>query len=159
MIPSKRASIVNLADVLIEALRGMVTGTLGETGAKYFGFIATIFIFILLGNLLGLTPHGSAPTSSVNTTFALGIATFVYYNLMGVKEQGFVGYLKHFLMGMGPAGIVIAALELVSQAIRPLSLGIRLFVNMYVDHTVVLSFQNVFAWLFTSAAFIVWCRC
>ncbi len=147
LVPDARFSLINTMDAAIDALRGMVVGTIGETGEKYFPFIATLFIFIFLSNFLGLLPFSSAPTANVNTTFALGIAAFVYYNIMGVREHGFIGYLKHFLMGLGPAGILVAILEMVSQLVRPLSLGIRLYVNMHVDHTVVMSFQNLFAWL------------
>lgn len=147
LVPDGKMSLVNVMDAAIEGLRGMVVGTIGETGEKYFPFIATLFIFIFFSNFLGLLPFSAAPTASVSTTFGLGIAAFVYYNIMGVKEHGVVGYAKHFLMGLGPAGILIAILEIVSQVVRPLSLGIRLYVNMFVDHTVVLSFQNLFAWL------------
>ncbi len=147
LVPDGRVSLINTIDAGIDGLRGMVVGTIGEHGEMYFPFIATLFLFIFFGNFLGLLPFSAAPTASVNTTFALGIASFVYYNVMGIRAHGFVGYLKHFLMGLGPAGVLVALLEMVSQVVRPLSLGIRLFVNMHVDHTVVLSFQNLFAWL------------
>ncbi len=147
LVPDSKVSLVNVMDSAVDGLRGMVVETTGEEGEKYFPFIATLFIFIFFSNFLGLLPFSSAPTANVNTTFALGIATFIYYNWMGIKAHGIVGYLKHFLMGLGPAGVLVALLEIVSQFIRPLSLGIRLFVNMHVDHTVVLSFQNLFAWL------------
>jgi F-type H+-transporting ATPase subunit a len=147
LVPDGRVSLINVMDSAIDGLRGMVVETIGETGEKYFPFIATLFLFIFFSNFLGLLPFSAAPTANVNTTFALGIAAFVYYNVMGVKEHGVVGYLKHFLMGLGPAGVLVALLEIVSQLVRPVSLGIRLYVNMHVDHTVVMSFQNLFAWL------------
>jgi len=147
LVPDGKVSLINVMDAAIDGLRGMVVGTIGETGEKYFPFIATLFLFIFFSNFLGLLPFSAAPTAHVSTTFGLGIAAFLYYNIMGVKEHGIVGYLKHFLMGLGPAGILIALLEIMSQVVRPLSLGIRLYVNMFVDHTVVLSFQNLFAWL------------
>ncbi|MBY0371029.1 F0F1 ATP synthase subunit A [bacterium] len=147
LVPDEKVSLINIMDAAIDGLRNMVVGTIGETGEKYFPFIATLFLFIFFSNFLGLLPFSAAPTASVSTTFALGIAAFVYYNVQGVREHGVVGYLKHFLMGLGPAGILIAVLEIVSQVVRPLSLGIRLYVNMFVDHTVVMSFQNLFAWL------------
>ncbi len=147
LVPDGKVSLINMMDAAIDGLRGMVVETIGETGERYFPFIATLFLFIFFSNFLGLLPFSAAPTANVNTTFALGIAAFVYYNVMGVKEHGIVGYLKHFLMGLGPAGVLVALLEIVSQFVRPLSLGIRLYVNMHVDHTVVMSFQNLFAWL------------
>ncbi len=147
IVPTAGFGLVNMVDIVVEGLYGMITGTLGHEGKKYFPFIAAVFLFVLFCNLLGLTPLGSAPTSNTNTTLAIGLASFVYYNIMGIKAHGFGGYLKHFLMGLGPAGIVVALLEIVSHAIRPVSLGIRLFVNMHVDHTVVSSFHALFAWL------------
>ena len=147
VIPGRKVSLVTIVDILTEFLRGMVTGTLGEGGMKYFPFIASVFVFILLGNLLGLTPNGSAPTSNFNTSLSLGVASFLYYNIMGIREHGLIGYMKHFLMGLGIVGVPIAFLEIISHAIRPVSLSIRLFVNMFVDHTVVLSFQELVAWL------------
>jgi len=147
IVPSPKPSLLNIVDVFIEGLKGLVVGTIGHGGEKYFPFIATLFIFILFSNLLSLLPFGSAPTSNINTTLALGIATFVYYNIMGIREHGLVGYLKHFLMGLGPAGVLVALLEIVSHSIRPLSLGIRLFVNMFVDHTIMTSFASLCAWI------------
>lgn len=146
--PDGRVSFLNIADAMIEGIHGFITDTLGpEKGEKFVPFIGALFVFILFSNLLGLIPYSSAPTANTNTTFALGIAAFVYYNFLGVREHGLLGYLKHFLMGLGPAGVLVALLEIVSHLVRPLSLGIRLFVNMHVDHEVVLSFQNLFAWL------------
>ena len=147
VIPDGRVSFLNIADAMVEGVYGFITDTVGKHGEKYVPFIGSLFFFILFSNFLGLIPYSAAPTSNVNTTFALGIAAFIYYNILGVVEHGFVGYLKHFLMGMGPAGILVALLEIVSHMVRPLSLGIRLFVNMHVDHEVVFSFQNLFAWL------------
>lgn len=147
VVPSTKFNLVTIVDVAIEGLRGMVVGTLGETGEKYFPFIAALFIFIFFCNFLGLLPFSHAPTSNVNTTFALGLAAFVYYNVMGVKEHGPGGYLKHFLMGLGPVGAIVAVFEMASQLIRPLSLGFRLFANMFVDHTLASAFSSLCAWV------------
>ena len=130
-------------------------GTLGETGTKYFPFISAIFLFVFFCNFLGLIPFAVAPTASINTTLALGICAFVYYNAMGIREQGLGGYLKHFLMGLGPAGILVAVLEIFSQMIRPFSLAIRLFVNMHVDHTLLKSFEALFIWLLPAPLLIM----
>jgi F-type H+-transporting ATPase subunit a len=147
LVPKPKGSFLNAVDVLIESLHNMVVDTLGHHGEKYFPMIAAIFIFVLSCNLLGLLPHGGAPTSNTSTTFGLGLAVFLYYNFMGLKEHGPVGYVKHFLMGLGIAGIPIAVLELVSHAIRPISLGVRLYVNMFVDHAVVSNFGAVVAYI------------
>jgi F-type H+-transporting ATPase subunit a len=147
LVPKKRVGIVAFTDALVEALVGLCVGTLGPRGVQFLPFIGSIFLFVLASNLMGLLPLSSAPTASVNTTFALGIATFVYYNYLGIREHGPVGYLKHFLMGLGLFGLPIALLEMLSHAIRPLSLGVRLFVNMFVDHAVVSAFGSLVAWV------------
>jgi len=147
IVPSPKVTLFGIVDVIIEGVYNMISGVLGDSTRKFFPFIATIFLFVWFCNLMGLIPHGGAATASVNTTFALGISAFIYYNYHGIREHGLMGYLKHFLMGLGVAGVPIALLEIMSHAIRPLSLGIRLFVNMFVDHTVVLAFQDLVPWL------------
>ena len=107
VIPSKKATLVNIIDVLIESLYGMVTDVLGKSGAQYFPLIATMFIFVLLCNLLGLLPLASAPTSVTSTTFGLGLASFIYYNTMGIREHGILGYLKQFLAGLGRQALLL----------------------------------------------------
>ncbi len=147
LVPSKKPSYVTVVDAIIDGLYGMIEGTLGKDAEKHVPFIAALFLYVFFNNLLGLLPYSTSSTASVNTTFALGILSFLYYNLMGIKSHGLVGYLKHFLMGLGPAGILIAILEMVSHAIRPVSLGIRLFVNMFVDHAVASKFSALVAWV------------
>ena len=147
IVPPTKPTLVTVVDAVVDGLYNMIEGTLGHGAEKHVPFIASFFLYIFLNNLLGLLPYSFSSTSSVNTTFALGISSFLYYNVMGIKEHGLIGYLKHFLMGLGPAGILIAVLEMVSHAIRPISLGIRLFVNMFVDHAVVSKFSVLMAWI------------
>src|SRR5688572_3812509 len=64
IIPSPKFGIVGVVDVMIEGLYGLVTGTLGAHGEKYFPFIASVFLFVLFGNLIGLLPHSAAATGS-----------------------------------------------------------------------------------------------
>jgi F-type H+-transporting ATPase subunit a len=147
LIPRAKPSLVTVVDAIMDGLYNMIEGTLGHSVEKHVPFIASLFLYVFFNNLLGLLPYSSSSTSSVNTTLALGISSFLYYNIMGIKEHGFVGYMKHFLMGLGPAGILIAVLEMVSHVIRPVSLGIRLFVNMFVDHAVASKFSVLMAWV------------
>lgn len=147
LVPSKKLTLVNSVDIMIEGLFAMVKGTLGEEARTYFPFIATLFIFIFFSNLLGLIPFSSAPTANLNTTLGLGLSAFLYYNIHGIRVHGLKKYLEHFLMGLGPAGVVIALLEMVSHFIRPVSLGVRLYLNLFMDHTIVHTFQNIVAWI------------
>jgi F-type H+-transporting ATPase subunit a len=130
-------------EVSVLAIRGLLEDVVGPHGLKYFPVVATFAILILVSNLMGLIPFLLPPTTSTSVTFALGISSFVYYNYIGVKENGIMGHLGHFagvhyfsgviLFVMGPAMFII---ELISNAVRPLSLGLRLFGNLFGDEQV-----------------------
>ena len=131
------------------ALKDMIVSVVGEHGYKYFPVVATFAVLILISNLMGLFPLFMSPTASVNVTFALGITSFIYYNYVGIKQNGFIGHLAHF---MGPKLPTLMALiitplifgiELISSMIRPLTLGIRLFANMFADEQVALNISNL----------------
>lgn len=134
IIPSPKGKLVTILDLLIEGLYKMCQGTLGKAADEHFAFVATLFIFVWFSNLMGLIPGSTSPSSNLYTTLALGLATFVYYNFHGIKANGVVGYMKHFLMGMGVAGVPIAFFELISHVLRPLTLGLRLNLNIQIDH-------------------------
>ncbi len=147
VVPNPKPSIAGMIDVLVEGLYNTVVGILGHHGEQYFAFIASLFLFVLISNLMGILPHSHSPSSSLNTTVALGLASFVYYNLHGIKAHGLIGYGKHFLMGMGILGVPIAAFELLSHVLRPATLGLRLFLNMTIDHLLAGSFADLFKWV------------
>jgi F-type H+-transporting ATPase subunit a len=109
IIPPPAPSLIGIVDLLVESLRKMVLASLGAHGEKHFAFIASLFIFVWVSNLMGLLPLSESPSSNLNTTLALGASSFVYYNVMGIRSMGLVGYAKHFLMGLGVFGIPIAA--------------------------------------------------
>ncbi len=117
---------------------------IGEDGAKkYFGFIATIFIVILVSNLIGLIPGFLPPTEHLSTTLALGCFSFIYYNFKGCKEQGTWNYLKHFAGPLWYLAFLIFPIEIVSNFVRPLSLALRLKNNMMGDHLVLSEFSKL----------------
>lgn len=130
-------------EVSVLALRGLLEDVVGPHGLKYFPVVGTFAILILVSNLMGLIPFLLPPTTSTSVTFALGISSFVYYNYIGIKENGLGGHLGHFagahyfsgaiLLIMGPAMFII---ELISNAVRPMSLGLRLFGNLFGDEQV-----------------------
>lgn len=147
IVPPPRLSIAGIADLIVESLHGMVVGILGHDGIKHFSVIAALFIFVWLSNLMGLLPLSSSPSGSLNTTIALGLVSFFYFNIMGIKAHGPLGYAKHFLMGLGLMGLPIAAFELLSLVLRPATLGLRLYLNLTIDHLLAGSFASLFAWL------------
>jgi len=147
LVPPRRVGLFSVVDVFLDVLYNMVTSVMGHHGKEYYPFIATIFLYVFFCNLIGLLPHSTSPSADTNLTFALGICTFVYYNVKGIKAHGLAGYGKHFLMGLGLFGVPIALVEMVSHLVRPFSLGLRLFINLHIDHMLVLSFSSIQAWL------------
>ncbi len=132
----------NFAEMFVEAIDGLAEGVIGHHYKQYVPLLATFFIFILVSNLLGLVPGFVPPTSNFSTTLALGVISFVAYNVYGVKAHG-PGYFKHFLGPVMFIAPLMLFIELFSHAFRPISLGIRLFANLFADHEVVSIFTNL----------------
>jgi F-type H+-transporting ATPase subunit a len=134
LVPTRLQS---LAEILVEFIRNMIMDTMGEKGMRFFPFVATLFVFILFSNLLGLIPGSYTVTSQIVVTASF--ALFVY------SMSIVVGFALHGIKFLGilmPAGTplvllpLMAPIELVSQLARPLSLAVRLFANMTAGHTI-----------------------
>lgn len=136
VIPANRFSVRGVFEVLTEFIQGLVDIVIGEHGRDFIPLFASVFIFALVNNLVGVLPGMVPATENLNTTLAMGAFIFIYYNFHGLREHG-VGYLKHFLgpvLWLAPLMLVI---ELISHLVRPISLGLRLANVMRGDHTVV----------------------
>jgi len=118
------------------AVRGMLEDIIGPHGLQYFPVVMTFAVLILVSNLMGLFPLFMSPTAATSVTFALGISSFLYYNYIGIKENGLLGHLKHLAGPVWWISWLIFPIELISNFIRPFSLGIRLFGNMFADEKV-----------------------
>src|SRR5262249_53052482 len=92
--PDDGVSARNIAEAVVEALSGLAEGVIGHHFQRYVTLLAAFFVFILASNLIGLVPGFMPPTSNFNTTFGLGLISFVAYNVYGMREQG-VDHLKH----------------------------------------------------------------
>lgn len=125
-------------------IRNLLTGVVGEHGLKYFPVVATFGLLILVSNLMGFLPGLMSPTAATSVTFALGISSFVYYNYIGIKENGLFGHLRHFAGPVLAIAPLLFLIEIISNVIRPLSLGIRLFGNMFADEQVVANITNLY---------------
>lgn len=124
-------------EVGVLAVRGMLEDIIGPQGLKYFPVVMTFAVLILVSNLMGLFPLFVSPTAAVSVTFALGLSSFLYYNWIGIKENGILGHLKHLAGPVWWISWLIFPIELISNFIRPFSLGIRLFGNLFADEKVV----------------------
>ena len=143
-VPERGITFKNIAEMYGAFIYAQCRAVLGEKSApKYFSFVATIFILIFLSNAIGLIPGFLPPTESINTTLALGVFSFLYFNIKGCKEQGTLNYLKHFAGPLWYMAILIFPIEIISTCIRPISLALRLYGNMYGDHMVLGTFSTL----------------
>jgi F-type H+-transporting ATPase subunit a len=144
VIPDYGLTLRNFVEAYGQFIMNQCKAVIGEKeGPKYFNFIATIFITILLCNLIGLIPGFLPPTEHLSTTMALGLFSFIYYNIKGCKEMGIVNYFKHFAGPLWYMAILIFPIEILSNCIRPISLALRLRGNMYGDHLVLSVFSGL----------------
>jgi len=146
--PSKGQQLLEIA---VEQIRSLLDQVVGPYGRRYMPVVGAFAVFILLGNLMGIVPGLGAPTDNINVTGALGITSFLYYMGMGFKQQG-LKYLKHFTGGLSGAllptlGILIFFVELLSNFVRPVTLSLRLYVNMFADHKIAGAFLDLAPWL------------
>jgi F-type H+-transporting ATPase subunit a len=140
--PDEGASGRNVAEAFVEAIAGLAEGVIGHGSERYVPLLASFFAFILVCNLIGLVPGFSPPTADFNITFGLGIVSFLAYNFYGVREHG-AKYVKQFLGPMLFLAPLMLVVEIFSHLFRPVSLGIRLFANMFADHQVVEIFTGL----------------
>jgi F-type H+-transporting ATPase subunit a len=123
-------------EVSVLAVRNMLKDIIGPHGLKYFPVVMTFAVLILVSNLMGLFPLFMSPTSATSVTFALGLSSFLYYNYIGISENGILNHLKHLAGPVWWIAPLIFPIELISNFIRPFSLGIRLFGNLFADEKV-----------------------
>jgi F-type H+-transporting ATPase subunit a len=145
VLPDEKFSLTTIFEILtIDFLFDLFTNVLGssEQAKKYFPLLGASFFFIMFANLLGSIPGFLPPTGNFNTTVACALVIFVMYNYYGFKENG-LSYIKHFagpVIFLAPLMFVI---ELISHFVRPLSLSLRLFMNITGDHLVLGVFTNL----------------
>lgn len=145
ILPDEKFSVRSIFEILtIDFLFDLFTNMLGsrERAKTYFPLLGASFFYILFANLLGLVPGFPSPTGNFNTPVACALVIFVMYNYYGFKENG-IEYLKHFagpVIFLAPLMFVI---EIISHIVRPISLSLRLFMNMTGDHMVLGVFTNL----------------
>ncbi len=136
----------NFIEMIIDFLREeLVINVIGKEGKGWFPLIATLFLFILSCNLMGLIPGSFTPTSNINVTAALAILVFFCVQGAGIRKYGFVGYFKAFIPSGVPTWIlpVMLPIEFISLFAKPFSLAVRLFANMMAGHMVILVFLSM----------------
>ena len=127
----------NVMEVIIGGFDSLLNDIMGHNGRKFFPLIATLGLFILVSNLIGLVPGFESPTSNINTNAAMALIVFLSTHVVGIKEHG----LKYFKQFMGPVGWLtplMLPIEVISHLSRPLSLTFRLFGNIKGEDIVLL---------------------
>jgi F-type H+-transporting ATPase subunit a len=146
MLGSRHASMVPgrlqaLIEMSYEFVADMVGSTVGKEGRKYFPFFFTLFMFILFGNALGMIPGSFTFTSHIVVTFSMALFVVTAVTIIGIVRHGW-----HFLSFFAPSGCpiyvmpLLVPIEIISYAIRPISLSVRLFINMTAGHIMLKTF-------------------
>ena len=151
------------AEVMYEFVADMVRGAIGQEGMKFFPYVFTLFIYILLANLLGLLPsipgatHTFTTTSHIAVTLGLALLSIAIVIVYGFYKNG-LGFLKLFVPSGVPAWLLplIVLIEFVSFLSRPLSLAIRLFANMLAGHIILKVFAGFIISLLGAGVFVSW---
>lgn len=140
LVPPAKLSITNLFDIFGSFIQGIAKDIIGSHYVAYLPILIFMFIWTLTNNLLGMIPGLGSPTDNLNTTLAMGVFVFLYYNYQGFRSHGFhyfeqfTGHLSGLLLlFLGPMMFVI---ELISHMVRPVTLGIRLRSNIAGDHVI-----------------------
>jgi len=149
VVPDVGLGVRNIYELLVEFLVDLAQQNMGPNWRRYFPFVATLFFFILISNLIGLIPGIDGATSNANTTWAWAVISFAVHQYVGIREHGW-SYVNHFLgpslfdLKLGGRTVHVRALaplyapiELISHLSRVFTLAVRLLANMFADHTVV----------------------
>jgi F-type H+-transporting ATPase subunit a len=139
----KPGALQHVFEVVYGFLRGQTREIIGHHGPHYLHMVATLFLFILVSNLLGIIPAFESPTMFVQVPLGCALMTFLYYNLMGIAALGPLGHLKHFIGPVWWLAPIMFPIEIVSHFARPLSLTIRLFANMFAGEQVTIVFLGL----------------
>lgn len=140
MVPGRLQSLVEMS---YEFIANMVESNVGREGRKYFPFIFTLFMFILFGNALGMIPGSFTFTSHIVVTFTMAIFVVTAVTVIGIVRHGW-----HFFSLFAPSGCpmivmpLLIPIEILSYLIRPISLSVRLFVNMMAGHIMLKTFAG-----------------
>ena len=145
-LQERPGKLQNVVETGIEYLDNSYTGNLGKKRArKYFWFLGSLFIFIIVCNYsglfpgVGLTKYLKAPTSSLSVTAGLGICTFCFLQGAGIQAKGIKGYIKHFISPI----IIMLPLLALDELIKPVSLSLRLFGNIFGEEAVTEQFYEI----------------
>lgn len=153
LVPSRWQS---MAEMTYEFVASTVQLSAGKAGMRFFPFVFSLFIFVLLANLIGLFPYTFSVTSQIVVTAALAVLVISIVLIYGFIKHGF-----HFLNLFVPSGVTplllpfLVLIEVISFASRPISLSVRLFANILAGHITLKVMGGFVAALLGAGAFAV----
>ena len=134
-------------ELVFGGILGLSKDIIGAYERRFFPLLGTLFLYIFVGNILGLFPGFMSPTSNINVTASCALVVFVYYNYAGLKEHGFVKYMAHFA---GPSAVIaplLFVIEIISHFARPFSLSVRLFGNIFAEELIIGTLNSLFPFI------------
>lgn len=137
----------HILELVVGGLRTLSDDVIGHDGRKYLNIIGAFTVFIFISNIFGLFFFLQPPTANPNTTFGLAIVAFLYYNWQGIKTQGFFHYLGHFAGPVWWLAPLFFIIEMIGNFARILSLGMRLFGNIFGEHSATGLFLGILPFL------------
>ena len=150
VVPDEGVTVRNVVELVVDGLANLARENMGPEWRKWFPLVTTVFVFILIGNLLNLIPGVGGPTADINTTAAWALISVLVSEYAGIRKHG-MKYVQHFL---GPSfeiagwhvpilAFIFVPLELIGHVARVVTLSIRLLANMFADHTLVVIFLGL----------------
>ncbi|MBN2723975.1 MAG: F0F1 ATP synthase subunit A [Deltaproteobacteria bacterium] len=145
LTPSTRISFISVTDLIIYNLRIITNDITGDEKLTkdIFPLITTLFLFILVGNFIGLIPGFMPPGSTLQLNLAMALTVFIFTHYLGIRKHGF-RYMKQFTGSYPLLAPLMIPIEILSHLSRPLSLTMRLLGNMFADHKVLSIFTFIF---------------
>lgn len=129
-----------LLEITVEFINSTVVDSLGRHGVRYSYFFGSLFLFIFFSNMLGLVPGLASPTRDVSVTLGLSVLVVIWMQYIGIRENGLVGHLKHFVS----PNFFFFPLHLLELFTRPLTLALRLFGNIFAGEILIEKLTETF---------------
>ena len=133
-VPEARLTFRTAGEMIVEGILKLVKDNMGPRGPEFMMIIGALALFIFTSNILGMIPGFHSPTANINTTAACAVTVFCLTHYYGFREHG-IKYLKQFVGPVIWLAPIMVPIELISHFVRPVSLSVRLFGNIFGDHT------------------------
>jgi F-type H+-transporting ATPase subunit a len=157
VIPDSKLTLRTALEAFLEYFYDLAKTVMdAERARRYFPLIGASALFVFLSNVMALLPTFPVPTSSLNVTFGCTIVVFILFNAYGLMTNG-MAYVKHLCGPVWWLAWLILPIELVSLCVRPITLAVRLMLNMAVDHLILSIFVGLISVLLPLPVMLLGC--